>query len=165
MRKAVAPLIRRPIPSPSSPAPVVPRPSSPPPRPVAPHELVRAPVVESVLAQTRGKRAVIVGGTGGREDHRQALQSALELNELDWASSERGATGQFARTEERIRHGTYELVLFLAGYTSHKSVPLLRACKATKVPLVYLPRGYSVAQVSRAIEEQLAGRNEVATPR
>ena len=74
---------------------------------------------------------------------------------LDWASSERGATGQFARTEERIKRGTYELVLFLAGYTSHKSVPLLRACKARGVPLVYLPWGYSLAQVARAIEEQL----------
>lgn len=163
VRRAVAPLIRRASPSPSAPSPVVtrpsaPRPSAPRPPPVSPPEVMRAPVPDAVLALTRATRAVIVGGTGGREDHRKALQDALELAELDWASSERGATGQFARTEERIKHGAYALVLFLAGYTSHKSVPLLRACKATGVPLVYLPRGYSVAQVTRSIEEQLVTR-------
>ena len=172
VRRAVAPLIRRAaaqapsapapvapvVPRPSAPVPAAPRPSAPPPAVPGPSEPVRPPVADAVLAITRGKRAVIVGGTGGREDHRQALQDALGLSELDWASSERGATGQFARTEERIRHGSYELVLFLAGYTSHKSVPLLRACKATGVALVYLPRGYSVAQVAKSIEEQLASR-------
>ncbi len=108
-----------------------------------------------MLECTRGKRAVIVGGTGTREDHRVKLQKLLELDELDWATVERGASGAFGRIEERVKHGTYDVVLFLAGYTSHKSVPLLKACKAIGVPLVYLPRGYSAAQVVHAIQEQL----------
>ncbi len=157
--RAVPPFVRS-APSPSAPPASV---AAPPvsalrvaPRPSPEPAPVRVSVSEAVLALTRGKHGVIVGGTGAREEHRRVLQEALELVELDWAFSERGATGQFARTEERIKHGTYELVLFLAGYTSHKSVPLLRACKARGVPLVYLPRGYSLAQVARAIEEQLA---------
>lgn len=101
---------------------------------------------------------MIVGGTGAREDHREKLQELLALDELEWATSERGATGAFARIEERVKHGTYDIVLFLAGYTSHKSVPLLKACKACAVPLVYVPRGYSAAQVLKAIEEQLLKR-------
>jgi len=127
-------------------------------RKAAPDSVPQVKAPEAVLALTRGKRAVIVGGTGTREEHRVKLQAVLEVAELDWATSERGATGAFARVEERVKHGTYDLVIFLAGYTSHKSVPLLRACKARGVPLVYVPRGYSAAQVVAAIEEQLAQR-------
>jgi hypothetical protein len=69
--------------------------------------------------------------------------------------SERGAASHYARLEERVKHGSYDFVLFLAGYTSHKAVPFLRVCRARGVPLVYLARGYSLTQVVLAIEEQL----------
>lgn len=146
-RRAVPPTVRR-------------APSAKPLEPAAePNVTVSGPV----LAATRAKRAVIVGGTGAREEHRVKLQKLLELEELEWVTVERGATGAFPRVEERIRHRTYDLVLFLAGYTSHKSVPVLKTCKAMQVPLVYLPRGYSAAQVVKAIEEQLVSGRSVAT--
>lgn len=114
-------------------------------------------VQDAVLAVTRGKKAVILGGQGAREQHRESLQRLFEFAELEWVFSERNAgTSQFAKVEERVRNRSYDLVLFLAGYTSHKSVKVLKACKETGVPLVYLSRGYSVAQVERAIGDQRA---------
>lgn len=111
-------------------------------------------VPEAMAKATRGLRALIVGGQGAREEHRRRHQAALGFSELDWEFSERGQASHYARLEERVKSGSYDLVFFLAGYTSHKSVPFLRQCKASGVPLVYLARGYSLAQVVRALEEQ-----------
>lgn len=130
-----------------------------PPALAEPEPVAKAPA--AILALTSGKRAVIVGGQGARDEHRGKLQHLMELAELDWAFTERGVTGAFGRVEQRVKHGSYDLVIFLAGYTSHKSVPLLKACKAHGVPLVYVPRGYSAAQVLHAIEEQLVQKRSV----
>lgn len=149
VRRAVQPLVRR-----ASSA--VPKPAEP--GPSAPAPVEKPNIDEPVLAVTRGRRAVIVGGTGAHEPQRQALQDAFGFSALDWAWLERGAHGQLDRTEERIKQGGYDVVLFLAGYTGHGSVPLLRACKSVGVPLVYLPRGYGATQVANSIEEQLVPR-------
>jgi len=113
------------------------------------------PLTDDVLAATRGKRALIAGGQGERDTHRAALQSALGLAELEWVVSERGKASPFQRLTERIRPGRYDFVLFLAGYTSHQSGAFVRACKDAAVPVVYVPRGYSVTSVVQAIAQQL----------
>lgn len=161
---AAPPATAAPAPAPAAPAPGASAPAGSAPsaagasqaRPSAPRLLLEVPA--AVLGRTRGKRAVIIGGTGAREEHRQKLHALLQTAELDWVFVERGASGSFGRVQERVKAGSYDLVLFLAGYTSHKSVPLLNACKACGVPLVYLARGYSAAQVVRAIDEQLGPR-------
>ena len=93
-----------------------------------------------------------------RRDAEHALQERAEAlaqrTGLAEVLERNAGTSQFAKVEERVRHGSYELVLFLAGYTSHKSVKVLKACKASGVPLVYLSRGYSLAQVEKAIADQ-----------
>ncbi|MHB8876655.1 MAG: hypothetical protein ACYC8T_23415 [Myxococcaceae bacterium] len=149
-RRAVPPLVRR-----SGPAPA--GASAGPPASAA-AEPAAAVVPAAVGAAARGRRALLVGGQGSREEHRKVLEAALGFAELEWVFSERGAVGHYPRLEERVKHGAYDVVFFLAGYTSHKAVPFLRQCKARGVPVVYLARGYSLAQVCRAIEEQWLAR-------
>jgi len=124
----------------------------------------------SVRAVTEGKRALIVGGQGEREDHRKTIAGALGLAELEWATSERGQAAHFAPLAERAKGGRYDFVIFLVAYSSHKSSSFLRETKAAGIPIVFVPRGYSVASIARAIEDQLvrikrAGPGETWTER
>ncbi|MHB8872195.1 MAG: hypothetical protein ACYC8T_00775 [Myxococcaceae bacterium] len=148
-RRAVPPLVRR---SEAAPAGASALGSA------TPAPAVAAVVPAAVGAAARGKRALLLGGQGSREEHRKALEAALGFAELEWVFSERGAVSHYPRLEERVRHDAYDVVFFLAGYTSHKAVPFLRQCKTRGVPVVYLARGYSLAQVCRAIEEQWLAR-------
>jgi hypothetical protein len=110
-----------------------------------------------VLALTRGKRVVMAGGQGAREFHRQALQRALQMDQLEWVTSERGRqSGAFHRLEERISAHQYDLVLYLAAFVSHQGGGVVAACKRGGTPLVYLARGYSLAAVVQAVSDQLA---------
>lgn len=119
---------------------------------------------EEVRAATRGRRLLMAGGQGAREEQRQAIQKALECAELEWVTSERGQAAPFVQLESRIRPGRYDMVLFLAAYTGHKSTAFLRAVKQAEIPLVYLPRGYGVAAVVDAIRLHLRRRRERVSP-
>jgi len=109
----------------------------------------------AVLERTRGRRALIAGGQGAREEHRLAIQRALELADLEWVFTERGQASTFNRLAEGMRPGKYDLVLFLSGYSSHKSAAFVRACKEANTPIIYLPRGYGVNTIVDTIEKQL----------
>lgn len=122
-------------------------------------------VPESVRTVCAGKRALIAGGQGVREEHRRAVADALGFASLEWVVSERGQAAPFQRLTERVRPGAFDLVLFLAGYTSHKSAAFVRACKDAAIPLVYVPRGYSVTSIVQAIAEQVSERGRPAEPR
>lgn len=122
---------------------------------VVPPEAPPRAVSSEALAITRGRRAILVGGQGARENHRQAIQDALEFGELEWVTSERGQASVFTRLTDRAQPGRYDLVLYLAAFTSHKAGGFIRACKQAGIPIVYLPRGYSVASVERSILDQL----------
>lgn len=124
----------------------------------------RAPIPETVLETTRGRRLLMVGGQGSREEQRRAIQKALQCADLEWVISERGQAAPFVQLEGRIRPGRYDLVLFLAAYTSHKSAAFVRAVKRAEIPLVYLPRGYSVAAVVDAIRLHRLRRREPVSP-
>lgn len=117
---------------------------------------------DDVLAVTRGKKALIAGGQGTREEHRRAMIRALELADLEWVTSERSQASVFTQLAERIRPGRYDLVIFLASYSSHKSNAFVRACKDAGIPFVYITRGYSVSSLIHAIREQVVQRREVA---
>lgn len=119
-------------------------------------------VPAAVLAATRGKRAVIAGGQGAREEHRREIEKALELASLEWVFGERGQSSQFQRLEERAHTGRYDLFFFLSGFTSHKSNDMLREYKAAGVPVVYVTRGYSISSIAHAIEEQLVQKARAA---
>lgn len=137
-------------------------------RPVDPKEEMRMAtkrfVPDTVLAITRGKRALMAGGQGAREDHRLALVESLDLAELEWVTVEKKQSAPFHRLEERIQAGTYDLVFFLAAHSNHNSGAFVRACKERGVPLVYLSRGYSVTTVVHEVQEQLLRPQNVAEP-
>jgi hypothetical protein len=111
-----------------------------------------------VLAVTRGKRVLVIGGQGARDAHARAMAEKLELGALEWLTSERNQSSPFARLRERIRPGAFDLVLYLTGYTSHRANRAVADCKAAGLPVVYLPRGYSLAQVVQGIREQIVRR-------
>lgn len=117
---------------------------------------------DDVLAVTRGRKALIAGGQGTREEHRRAIVRSLELADLEWVTSERSQASVFTQLAERIRPGRYDLVIFLASYSSHKSNAFVRACKDAAIPFVYITRGYSVSSIIHAIQEQVVHRREVA---
>lgn len=130
------------------------RPAPPPARETPPERSPRPPVDPRVSAWTRGKRGLVVGGQGAREQHRQALEDALEMESLEWVISERGKAGPFNRLAERLRPGSYDLVLFLTAYTSHHSQAVIRRCRESGIPLVYVKGGYGVSAVAQAILDQ-----------
>ncbi|MBI2921561.1 MAG: hypothetical protein HYY18_10810 [Planctomycetes bacterium] len=116
-----------------------------------------------VLEATRGKRVLMIGGQGAREDHRKGMIEAMQLAELEWVTSERNQSSPWHRLEERTGTGRYDFVIYLASFTSHSSTDLIRDFKNAGVPVVYLIRGYSVNQVVKAVEEQLLPRLREAT--
>jgi hypothetical protein len=112
-------------------------------------------VDERVLAITRGARILMVGGQGRRPQHERAYISTFGFGEFEWYVMEREANqATWKRWADRMRPGLYDLVIFLAAYTGHASNILLNAIKAAKIPIVYVPAGYSVAAVANAILEQ-----------
>lgn len=116
-------------------------------------------VPAAVLAATRGKRALILGGQGAREEHRRALLAALCLASLDWAPGERGKAAPYTRAVPRILHRSYDLILLLASFAGHSSQGAVAAARETRTPLVYINGGYSVSRVAHEIGKQLAGGN------
>jgi hypothetical protein len=113
-------------------------------------------VPAEVLLATEGRKVLMVGGQGARAGHQTAIQSTLRLSALEWVISERGKASGFLRAAAKIRPSSYDFVLFLASHASHASSAIVQACKRSEVPLVYLSRGYSVASIVRAIQEQLS---------
>lgn len=111
-----------------------------------------------VLEATRGRRVLLLGGQGAREPQRAALVEAMQLGELDWETSERGQAGHYDRIAERVRHGTYDFILFLSAFSSHKAGSVIADAKRLGVPVVYLSRGYGLATVEQALSEQLLRR-------
>jgi hypothetical protein len=148
-----------------------------PPRPKAPFQrqtdrsthLEEPPPLErnvppEVLGLTRGKYGLVAGGQGSREAHRIAIERSLEFEKLEWVYGERGKGSHLRLLEERMWSGRYDLVLLLASHSGHDSGGLVAACRAVKVPLVYLSRGYSVTSVIEAICQQLAPRRGPREP-
>ena len=110
---------------------------------------------------TRGKKALIAGGAGSREEHRLALEKNLQFERLEWASDEY-KKGFYAKLAKKIRPGKYDIVFLNARFANHCSRELLKACHSAGIKLVYLTRGYSVNQVSEAIRQQALPRQMMA---
>lgn len=116
---------------------------------VAPDE----PAVEvghEVVAFTRGRRALLVGGDRTNAAVDQTLD-ALELAELRRESGKR--VRRVESMAEQVKAGTVDLVLFIRGFISHKVTELLLpACKAGDVEVVWVDDGYGAAAIVRALE-------------
>ena len=100
------------------------------------------PIAARVLAFTRGKRTLIVGN---RADPAldAALEHEFELSRLDRCDLSPNRVESHA---ERIRSGSYGLVLAITGFMSHKTDQALRkACLFADVPFVRVNKGRPAA--------------------
>jgi hypothetical protein len=105
------------------------------------------------LAHTRGKRAVIVGGDG-RVQRKEVLRSALGLASLEWADLPKKSPGRTSSLVQKVRRGSFDLVICLQKFISHSITDQLFGLAVPGVTTV-LARGYGLLQVKLALDRFL----------
>ncbi len=106
-----------------------------------------------VLAATRGKVAVIVGGDE-RANSRERIREAFGFAEVSW---ERGwNTRRVQSLRDRIEAGNVDFAIFLRRFINHKLCDILvDACKQAGVRHVWVDQGYGVKRVDLALRRAL----------
>lgn len=146
---------------------------SAPPRPAAPVKPARpqkkaqapAPAAASpevpavVLAHTRGRRGLVIGGDN-RGHAKARIQAALELKNLDWEPGKKMRKVRAAA--RRLENGRYDVVIVLQNFISHKVTNMVLPALPDDGEVVcgFVPRGYGVDGVVRALLETLPGSEE-----
>jgi hypothetical protein len=137
-------------------APVTPAEPEPPPTPpnvevAEDPKAVYGPLRDSVVAITRGKRALFVSN---RADPalRDRLQELFEFEELEWSQ---GETKRRQSLVGPITSGSYHFVLGATGFLSHSvDGQIGRACRMVSVPYIRVHRGRPLACL-RAMAREL----------
>jgi hypothetical protein len=111
-------------------------------------------VAAEVLARTKGKRMLIVGGQGAREEHRLKILKQFRLDACEWVSHERNSVGQVLRIEQRVHPRNFDLMLYLNHFTGHSTNKLVATAKKNGLPVVRIPEGYGIAQLNAEIGKQ-----------
>jgi hypothetical protein len=114
-----------------------------------------------ILAVTRGRRALMIGGSA-REESRRSLQRLFEFEELDWENHEDQRPAQLDSIENRIRNQGVDLVLILRDFVGHAVSERLRpASEDSDIPCLLVEHGYGPTRVAEAIRKSLrrAGGN------
>lgn len=117
------------------------------------------------LAYTRGKRVVLIGGDS-RPRCRERLKADLRCRELEWIEQRSGGGSRaLQRCSQRIHHGTIDLLIILKRFVGHDITPhIVTPAKACDVRMVWVERGYGIAQIRQAAERHLprpaSGRGE-----
>ncbi len=109
---------------------------------------------DHVLDFTEGKRALICGGQGGREEVREKIQCTFGLIQLDWIYGEYGSDRYITQAQNKVLAGGYDLFLALVKFSSHQIMKIVRDAKKIGVPHVII-NGYSPQIISQAIDEQI----------
>lgn len=132
------------------------------PVPLVELEVRRSPSeIEHLRGAFAGKRAALVGGSS-REERRRAIQAFFGFSQVDWIEHERTETADGANLARRIENGRYDIVFFLARFSSHPlQSHVKQACKAANVPFALVERGYGVAGLARAWETSSPARAEL----
>jgi hypothetical protein len=107
---------------------------------------------------TRGRKAVLIGGTR-REDVRRHLLQLFEFGELDWEDFQERQPAKLRSLEERLRNCGADLVLILGSSISHVVTGKLRPlCEQHEIPCLTVEHGYGAAQIAQALRRGLAPR-------
>lgn len=105
-------------------------------------------------SHTRGKRAVVLGGSP-REKSRVRLEAAFQLANLDWQPAEY-KRNVLQNLRHRIKSGGLDLVVVLRRFVGHDTDDVVVAtCKEVGVPWVHVEHGYGVNRVRASIERFL----------
>lgn len=96
--------------------------------------------------------AALIGGSE-RETARERLKDFFQFATLDWIENERTETADTRSVEQRIKNGRYNLVFYLARFSSHSLQACVKdACRESGVPFVLVERGYGIGACCRALE-------------
>ena len=99
-------------------------------------------LLEAVLPETRGKRALFVSNRTD-PDLERIIREVFEFSDLDWCE---GSPRRVQTVAERVAGGMYDIVLGATGFQSHSmDSHLMKACKKAAVPYVRVHRGRQLA--------------------
>ena len=104
--------------------------------------------------RTRGKRAVMVGGSP-RELNRARLEKTFGFAELDWMPAE-FRRNSLQTVRDGVRNGGVDIVILLRSFVGHDADQvILPACREHDVGWVSVEQGYGVVRVKQGIERFL----------
>jgi len=116
----------------------------------------------SHLPHTRGKRAVIFGGTPIRQAQ-DRIKRAFGFAELEWKDGE-FKNGIIENVRATVASGTVDIVLMLRRIVGHNSTKIVDACKDTGTPFVFVDGSCSVTRVKLGIERYLTAPETMDAP-
>lgn len=104
------------------------------------------------IALTRGRKAVIVGGSP-RPQIEERIKSHLQLDELEWIEI---TPNSIRQVESKQESGTLDFVFLLQRFVSHKTYHALKRGPAKTGNLfVLVPNGYGLKSVCEALTNAL----------
>jgi hypothetical protein len=110
---------------------------------------------QDLVAATRGRRAVMIGGDV-REEKRKSLQQIFEFDSLEWVPYEKARPAMLSSLEQRVANRGMDLVLILKEFVGHHVSERLRPlCEEYDIPCLMVDHGYGAAQVAEAIRKGL----------
>lgn len=125
--------------------------------PEEPAPLPATDVAPEVLALTKNKRILIVGGQGERDANIERFMKDFQLQDCEWLTHEKGKAASVMRAANRLTLSNYDMVLFLTRFTGHAIMGLHAVAKRNGLPVVMCPKGYGVGSIASAISEQYSG--------
>jgi hypothetical protein len=109
-------------------------------------------MLAAVVEQTRGKKALIVGGRRS-ELARERIQVFMEFARVEWPDQEPDDSLEpLFRRLNQVDH------LLVTRFCRKRTKQLIREARARALPVVYLPHGYSLNQVIYQSYQQLFRR-------
>lgn len=111
---------------------------------------------EALLRITKGRRFLMLGGVGARPEHRKAIIQHLELDHLEWVTHDHHQSAVFAKVNNKLAAGQYDMLLVLIRWTRKGSKHCIKAATELGIPVVRLPGGYSPNTVAEAILNQVS---------
>ncbi|WP_435015372.1 hypothetical protein TA3x_002910 [Tundrisphaera sp. TA3] len=104
-----------------------------------------------LIAQTRDRRALIIGGAA-REEARKSLLLFFEFKELEWEPYESSRPALLRSLEQRVRNQGVDLILILKEFVSHAVPERLRPlCEESGIACVMVEHGYGAHQIAEAL--------------
>jgi hypothetical protein len=111
---------------------------------------------QDLLAATRGRKAVMIGGDV-REEKRKSLQQIFEFDSLEWIPYEKARPAMLGSLEQRVVNRGMDLVLILKEFVGHHVSERLRPlCEDSDIPCLMVDHGYGAAQVAETLRKGLA---------
>lgn len=116
--------------------------------------------ISDLLELTRGKRVLMIGGAR-REEVRRQLQQLFQFERLDWEDYDDKKSAKLESLEQRIRHGSLDVMLILKSFISHYVPERFRPlCEQHGIHCLLVEQGYGAAQITRTLRRGLLRQTE-----